>query len=817
MDASYEKLGSFYLGKKFDLAAGEVRPDLVCYDAKDLTTHAMCVGMTGSGKTGLCLALLEEAAIDGIPVIAIDPKGDLGNLLLAFPELKPSDFRPWIDESEAARQGIDPEALATQTANVWRSGLAQWDEQPERIAKFRDSVDIAIYTPGSNTGLPLTVLRSFDAPPPEIIADAELFRERISGAASALLALLGIDADPLTSPAHILLSTILSDAWSQGQNLELGSLIRLIQNPPVSKIGVFEIESFMPTAERTKLAMSLNNLLASPSFAGWLEGQRLDIRSLLYTDSGKPRISILSIAHLSDAERMFFVTIFLDELLSWVRTQPGTSSLRALFYMDEIYGYFPPSAKPPSKPPMMLLLKQARAFGLGIVLATQNPADLDYKGLANIGTWFLGRLQTERDKARVLEGLEGASAQAGLQFDRATIDKMLSALTSRVFLMNNVHDDGPTLFKSRWALSYLRGPLGRNEIQRLMDPRRPRAAQSADAEPAAPAARSDQNAARVAAPAAGRPLVPPGIEERFARPARGLRIDGACVYRPALLGTAACHYVRAAADVDVWTDTSWLVLDGAQAVDELPWTAAIKLAPDRLELDTEPDSAVAFDDLPTPFLVARNYKRWQTQLKDYLYRHQPLRLFQCPELKSFSRPGLDELDARLGFEQSLREARDAAKEKLQAKVATALRSLDAKIQTAQQRVEREGGQFYESALDLGQTVLGMLLGNRRSRVAKTSATVRGLGKAARQRGQSQTAQEALESLLAERAQLIEDAEKELQALKDRYSLHAIELAPLDVPCRKSDTRVDLVALVWLPWSVGSDSQARPLLELPQAQ
>ncbi|MCA9086899.1 MAG: ATP-binding protein, partial [Planctomycetaceae bacterium] len=209
--------------------------------------------------------------------------------------------------------------------------------------------------------------------------------------------------------------------------------------PPFDRIGVIGLENFYPQADRFQLAMLLNNLLASPGFSSWMEGESLDIQKMLYSPDGKPRFTILSIAHLSEAERMFFVTIFLNEVVSWMRAQSGTSSLRAILYMDEVFGYFPPTANPPSKTPMLTLLKQARAFGLGVVLATQNPVDLDYKGLSNAGTWFIGRLQTERDKARVLDGLEGASAAAGHAFDRRQMEVILSGLGSRVFLLNNVH------------------------------------------------------------------------------------------------------------------------------------------------------------------------------------------------------------------------------------------------------------------------------------------------------------------------------------------------------------------------------------------
>ncbi len=466
----FEKLGYFYLGKEYDLEQQKPGSGLVLYESKQLTTHAVCVGMTGSGKTGLCLALLEEAAIDGIPVIAIDPKGDLGNLLLSFPQLRGEDFAPWIDPDEASRKGLSREQYADQIAKLWQDGLAAWGQDSSRITRFRESADLAIYTPGSSVGLPLTVLRSFAAPPLALLDQGEVYRERVASSVAGLLALLGIEADPISSREHILLSNVLDQSWRAGRDLDMAGFIHAVQSPPFDKVGVIDLEAFYSARERFALAMKLNNLIASPGFAAWMEGEALDVGSLLYTPAGKPRLSILSIAHLSDSERMFFITILLNEVLAWIRTQPGTSSLRAVLYMDEIFGYFPPTANPPSKIPMLTLLKQARAFGLGIVLATQNPVDLDYKGLSNAGTWFLGRLQTKRDKERVLEGLEGASNAAGHSFNRKRIDKTLSSLANRVFLMSNVHEDQPVVFQTRWVLSYLRGPLTREQIQTLMAP-----------------------------------------------------------------------------------------------------------------------------------------------------------------------------------------------------------------------------------------------------------------------------------------------------------------------------------------------------------
>src|SRR4051812_28445465 len=501
--ADVDKPGSFFLGRPHDIAKNKTAGEPLLYDSKDLTTHAVCVGMTGSGKTGLCLALIEEAALNGIPVIAIDPKGDLGNLLLAFPKLEPGDFRQWIDESEAARKKLSPDDYAASQAEVWRKGLDSWGEGTDRIRRFCDTVDRVIYTPGSSAGIPITVLKSFSAPTTELIADADAFSERVSSATSGLLALMGVDSDPVRGREHIFVSTLLDTAWRAGKDVDLRQLIQDINRPAITKVGAVDLESFYPAKDRTKLAMTLNNLLASPSFAAWMEGETLDIQRILYTPEGKPRLAIISIAHLDDAQRMFFVTILLNEILAWMRTQPGTSSLRAILYMDEVFGYFPPNGNPPAKRPMLTLLKQARAFGLGCMLATQNPVDLDYKGLSNAGTWFLGRLQTARDKARVIEGLEGASAQAGSTFNRQEMEATLAALGNRVFLMNNVHDDAPVVFESRWAMSYLCGPLTKNQIKTLMDPVRsehPSAATGAKATSESAGGASASNATAAAKP-----------------------------------------------------------------------------------------------------------------------------------------------------------------------------------------------------------------------------------------------------------------------------------------------------------------------------
>jgi hypothetical protein len=544
--SDYEKLGAFYLGKEYDLASRKRQEGLLLYDSKDLTTHGVIIGMTGSGKTGLGIALLEEALIDNIPIIAIDPKGDLTNLLLNFPQLRAQDLRPWVNEQDALNAGLTPEQFAAKQADLWRKGLGGWGQDPARIARLQDAADFAVYTPGSSAGMPVSVLRSFAPPPAHVGQDTDLLRERIQTTATSLLALLGIEADPITSREHILVSNILESTWASGKALDLAGLIRAIQIPPFERIGVMDLDAFYPAKERFQLAMRLNNLLAAPGFEAWLEGDPLNINRMLFTDSGKPRASIFTISHLSDAERMFFVSMLLNEILAWMRTQTGTSSLRAILYMDEIFGYFPPVKNPPSKAPLLTILKQARAFGLGVVLSTQNPVDLDYKGLSNTGSWFIGRLQTDRDKERVLAGLEGAAAGTG--FDRGRMEEVLAGLGKRVFLLNNVHENAPVTFETRWVLSYLRGPLTREQIKILMADKKSASAQAPTASPQAAAAPASPGAVASTPSSAGEPpIVAPGINVMY------LAASGAgqgLMYYPAVAGWLDVYYSSAKYKVD---------------------------------------------------------------------------------------------------------------------------------------------------------------------------------------------------------------------------------------------------------------------------
>ncbi len=810
----FEKLGAFYLGRVFDLKQGSVKEDLLLYDSKDLTTHGVCVGMTGSGKTGLCISLLEEAAIDGIPSLIIDPKGDLGNMLLAFPELRPADFRPWVDADEAARKGFDVDGYASKMAETWKKGLARWGQDGTRVSKFRNSVDMAIYTPGSNAGIPLSILRSLEAPSAAIKQDEDAFRDRIMTAVSGLLALLGIAADPIRSREHILISNILHKAWTSGISLSIADLIQEIQSPPFVKIGVFDLESFFPSRERFDLAMQLNNLLASPGFAVWMEGEPLDVSRLLYTPSGKPKISILSIAHLSDRERMFFVTILLNEVIAWMRGQPGTSSLRALLYMDEIFGYFPPTANPPSKVPMLTLLKQARAYGLGVVLSTQNPVDLDYKGLANAGTWFIGRLQTERDKERVLEGLEGASATAGMEFDRGQIDKTLSALGHRVFLMHNVHEDEPVLFQTRWVLSYLRGPLTREQIQTLMTPLKKEAVQEVAKEAPVQSFQPLHPQVEQKILGAERAVLPPSIQEYFLPVKGSLSASERLVYRPMVAGTSRLHFVSRTDNVDLWRTLS-LMAPLTQDVKDIFWDEATVYETE-LGLHKEGLPQGQFSQLPNSASLPSSYKSWKASLGRHLYQNRTINLWKSRDLKETSQPGETEGDFRARLQHLAREKRDLAMEKLRKRYTPKLARMQDRLRRAETRVSKEKSQYgqqkMQTAISLGATLLGAVFGRKvtsSGTVGRATTTFRGVGRAAREKEDIERAMHEVKIVQDKLYQMEEEFQEEMDKIKDAYSPEDLELEEIAIRPRKSDIFVSPLSLVWSPWRVGMEGIAEP--------
>jgi len=798
----YEKLGVFYLGQAYDLSQKKATGELILYDSKDLVTHAICVGMTGSGKTGLCISLIEEAAIDGVPSILIDPKGDLTNLLLTFPQLRAEDFLPWINADDAAQKGLSPQEYAAQQAELWKDGLTKWGQSGERIARLRQAADFRIYTPGSSAGLPVSIMQSFAAPDQPILADSELLRDRITTTVDSLLSLAGIQADPVQSREHILLSTLFERAWRAGQNLDLATLIQQVQAPPITRVGVLDLESFYPAKERFGLVMALNNLLASPGFSAWLEGEPLDIGRILYTPQGKPRVAIFAIAHLGDAERMFFVSLLMNQILGWMRSQSGTTSLRAIVYMDEIFGYLPPMGNPPAKLPILTLLKQARAFGIGLVLATQNPVDLDYKALSNAGTWFVGRLQTERDKARLLDGLEGVAA--GSSFDRSEMDKIISALGSRVFLMNNTHEDAPVVFQTRWALSYLRGPLTRDQIKTLMDPLRAALPVSQPEEVGGQPAFAPATAPATPPASGAAPTLPPDVRA-FYLPIRGRAPAGASLtYLPYLVGAASVRFSDAKNRIDEEQNLVFLtpITDEAIAVD---WERAAAVEVDPNDFRKTGEAGAGHAPLPVAAAQARNYAAWERDFAAWLYRNQSLELLSCPSLKLISKPGENERDFRIRLGQAARETRDAVVETLRKKYAPRFSALQERKRRAEAAVQREkeqaAQQKAQAAISIGATLLSAFTGRKlaaRSTLGRATTAVRGVSRSMGASGDVNRAEDTVESIDQQIKDLQAQFDQESAALASRLDPATEPLETITIRPKKADINVRLVALAWAP-------------------
>jgi hypothetical protein len=792
---NFEKLGAFYVGKRYDTDADAPTDDVVLYDAKDLTTHAVIIGMTGSGKTGLGIGLLEEAALDHVPVIAVDPKGDMGNLLLTFPKLAPDDFEPWINPRAAADDGKTVAQYAAAEAARWREGLRDWGQDGERIARLRETADLAIYTPGSTAGMPVSVLKSFAAPAAEFRDDLDLYRERVEATATSLLALIGIDADPVTSREHILIAKILDHAWQDGRELDIAGLIADIQSPPMSQVGVMNVDTFFPEKDRFALAMRLNNLLAAPGFEAWLAGEPLNAGRLLNTDTGQPRISVMSIAHLDDAARMFFVCMLLNEIIAWMRAQPGTSTLRAILYMDEIFGYLPPVANPPSKKLFLTLLKQARAYGLGLVLATQNPVDIDYKALSNTGTWFIGRLQTDRDKARVMEGLEGASAG---DFDRGAMAQTIAGLGKRRFLLHNVHEDGPVVFDSRWVMSYLAGPLTRDQIRVLTAPAKTAAA-STPGKAQRRKKRSD-----------GPPALAPGIDQLF--------VPGnadAPVYYPRILAAADLLYSSARYGVEMEKSVVYTAELDEGAV-ELDWDNGEPLSIPLEQLEKEPAEDAGFTELPGAAGEARKLKQFGTAFKRWVRQNEVVTLYRSQRFKLVSKAFETEGEFRTRLQTVANEQRDVGIAKLRKRYASKVTTLENRLLRAEQAIAREAEQSTKKTLDtavsVGTAILSAVLGRKKissSSANKIGSAIKSASGAHKEAQDVERAREVAAKVRADLADLEATLESEVADLAASFDAQAEELTEIVIRARASDVHLAISAPAWMPYAADAQGRLRP--------
>jgi hypothetical protein len=794
--------GRLYLGGTIDTASRERTGDPVLLDSSDLTTHGVIVGMTGSGKTGLGVVLLEEALLAGMPTLIVDPKGDLANLLLTFPDLRPDDFAPWVEDGDAA-----------EVAAQWKDGLAEWDIEPARIANLRDAAEFTIYTPGSTAGVPLNIVGSLRRPAEG--TDEETVADEVEGYVSGLLGMVGVESDPLSGREHILLANLIHHAWSGGTDLDLPTLVAQVQEPPLRKLGVYDTDAFFPPADRTKLAMTLNGLLASRTFATWAEGPDLDIDALLRSgDGSRPACGIVSLAHLDDGERQFVVSLLLGKLITWMRRQPGTDKLRVLVYFDEVMGFVPPTAAPPAKKPILTLFKQARAFGVGLVLATQNPVDVDYKGLSNAGTWMIGRLQTEQDKARLLDGLSSAAGSV----DVGATGDLIGSLDKRQFMLREPGSPAPSLFTTRWAMAYLRGPLTRDQIATLMAERKtalgpePAPTDVAPSPEASTAAPGDATPTTGAQPSAGAdtvPVAPPvadGVPVRWLDPAApwapqaGIGAAGTPL-APALVARVALLFDDDTLDLRHSEEYEAVLYPLGPTVDP---AAAVAVDHDDRDLRTEPPAGAAYRVTDAPLGTRAWFRDAEKALVDHLYRSRTTQVLRNPALKLAARAGENAEEFAARCQAAADEGADHDQIKLQQRYEARIAKARTALDTAADRVEqaqaaqqtRRSSEIVEGAGSL----LGAVLGGRRS--ARTMA--RDVGRVLTGRSRSGEAAQRVETArnrVADRQQALTDLEadlaRDLTAIDDEWRAKAAEVESVDVPLEKSDVRVTALSLVWV--------------------
>jgi hypothetical protein len=797
--------GKFYLGR--DLETNQP----LLYDPDNLTTHAMVVGMTGSGKTGLCIDLLEEAALKDIPALMIDPKGDITNALLHFPELLPADFQPWVNPDEARRTGQSIEGAAETAANIWREGLKTWGIGEDRILALKNAAHFAVYTPGSDAGIPVSILASLKAPQIPWKGNQELIREKISGTVTAILGLVGLeDIDPVRSREHILLANIFERAWKQKKDLELGELILQTQNPPFEKLGVFDISTFFPEKDRFELAMLLNNILAAPTFQSWIQGQPLDIEELLVGTDGRPRHSVFYIAHLNDAERMFFVTLLYGAVETWMRTQAGATSLRAVIYFDDIYGYMPPVSNPPSKSPMLRILKQGRAFGVGQILATQNPVDIDYKGLSNAGTWFIGKLQTENDKERLLDGLEGASEGA---LDRKHYDKLIAGLGQRTFLLHNVHEGEAQVFLTRWAMNYLAGPLTRNQIPALNKlvgaeylPKEPLVeAQPAQVEPPAPIAKEESPGLST------RPSVPTGVAEYFlpnnltmmealkasGKPMPDEAMSQGLLYKPVLLAQVDIRFLQRKYNLDHEEKRAALVPQPDRR-GVVRWEENQITPIEPPTLDRQPAPGARFSVLEAPLSDAKVMKSLENDFIDWAYRRSAVTVFANSTLKHFAGPPITEGEFRKQVSEEARKGRDTEIKKLEGVYKKKFNALQRKLNKEKRELEEDRSEHVQRSMEELGTHIENLFGGKTYGRRRVSTSLRKRRLTAQAKADIEESEEAIEELELEMDDLREEAEVAYDEVEDKWAEIASEIEEISITPYKKDILIDTFGVAWMP-------------------
>ncbi|MEE4241314.1 MAG: DUF87 domain-containing protein [Desulfopila sp.] len=788
---SYEKLGLFYLGRELNIDGEKAGSMPMLFKSGNLTTHAAIIGMTGSGKTGLGIGLIEEAIMDDIPSIVIDPKGDMGNLLLTFPDLQPGDFAPWVDPAEAQKKQLSIDACAAEKAELWRKGLQSWNQEPQRIASLREKTRFTIYTPGSSAGIGISVLQSFSPPSPEVLQDGDTLNSLVDSLVSSLLSLANTKADSNKSPEYVLLSSLFLHFWRRGESLDMERLIGNIVNPPFAKIGVFSLDTFYPQTKRMELALALNGVIASPAFSAWTQGEPLDIQKILYDENGKACTAIFSIAHLNESERMFFVTMLLNRFIDWMRRQAGTSSLKALLYMDEIFGYFPPTANPPSKKPMLLLLKQARAYGVGIILATQNPVDLDYRGLSNIGTWFVGRLQTAQDQDRVIDGISGGSSSGPAE---STFRKILADLPGRRFLISSAHLDEVVLFETRWVMSYLKGPISLPDIEKLMEERKQEKDSSGSpSETAHPSAASEAGAVLTHPP-----LLADTIKQRFyLHPVAVEKY----LFEPWLAVVGNVRFYNAKRNIDqVETVSQRLYLD--QRFTEPDWYSSEENPYSSADLQERPPHGATYYPPPATVTTLRDLRAYTKSFADYLYNNKKLELYKVAGIALESTPGESLADFKVRLVDRLRELKDQETVKLEEKFQVRQQRIEEDLSRALQKLEKEKGDVTakttDTLLSFGTALLGAFFGRKTLSVtsmSRASTGIKNIGRLAREKNEVRNAEEAVMQLEKDIEALAGEIQQETALLAEKYHADNFPIETFAIKPRRSDVfDVDLFIL-----------------------
>ena len=782
----YEKLKLFYIGKE-ELAKDVYTP--LVYKNKDLLTHAAIIGMTGSGKTGLGISLLEEAAIDNIPSIIIDPKGDMGNLLLTFPNLQGSDFEPWIEEQDAINNGVTLKEHAQNTANLWKKGIEGDFQNIQRIEKLKNAADFTIYTPGSNAGVQISILSSFKAPSREVLEDNDLLVSLINSTVSSILSLIEEKNDSI-SKESILISSIFMNYYSAGKDLNLEQLISLIVTPPFEKVGIFDLETFFAQDDRLKLALKLNTIIANPSFKSWIEGETLDISNLLYDENGKAKVSIFSIAHLNDSQRMFFVSLLLNQMVSWMRRQEGTSSLKALLYMDEIFGYFPPSANPPSKQPMLTLLKQARSFGVGIILSTQNPVDIDYKGLANIGTWFIGRLQTKQDKEKVIDGLSSASEG---KIDKNEIENLLSNLEKRTFIMKNINEDGIKVFKTRWALSYLKGPISKDDIKKLMINKINQSDSKVienDLEKEIPKLHIPKVEQSL------KPIITSNINQKYLYTSQ----NNSYYLQPYLTFSCNIHFINTEKAIDLETNESFKIyLD--ENMKDINFEEKEQLENASFEEKERANSS--YYALPIFVQNEKEIKSIEKDFSDYIYRDTKLTLYKNDALKIVSKQDETLSDFKIRLQDRLNEKIDEEVEKLQIKFQKSNDSIEDKLSNLYEKLEREEQQSSATTTDtlisIGTSLLGAFFGKSaltKTNIGKVASSAKGASRILKERNDIKYVEADILQLQEEQKTLQKILEDEIKKINTSNLSSNYEIEEIFIKPKRSDIYNIKLELLW---------------------